>query len=226
MNRMSSKARVPVPPSTCRLPWRGFKAVIVVLVSCVSFHFHTAQAHEQAAAHTQQGRHKPAERRAAAKPKPHTPPKKAKSTASHSHAKAAPSSRKIAAQHKAAPRTTSSHVQQSHVQQGKASYYGGAALNGRLTASGERFNQNALTAAHPSLPFGTRIRVTNLSNQRQVVVRVNDRGPFVKGRILDVSTAAAQKINMTGQGVAQVRLEILKGEEVASVRVGQKSPMS
>lgn len=221
MNRMSFKARVPVPSSTCHSPWRGIKAVVVVLVSCVSFHFHTAQAHEQAAAHTQQGRHKAAERRAAAKPQPHTPPKKAKPTASHARAKAAPPSHKIAAQHKDVSRTAPSRVQQ-----GKASYYGGAALNGRLTASGERFNQNALTAAHPSLPFGTRIRVTNLSNHRQVVVRVNDRGPFVKGRILDVSTAAAQRINMTGQGVAQVRLEILKGEEVASVRVGQKSHMS
>lgn len=216
MNRMLSKARVPVPPS----PWRGIKAVLVVLASCVSFYFPAAQAHEQAVAHTQ-GRHKSAERRAAAKPQPHTPPKKAASKASHSHAKAARSSRKLTARHKAVPRSVSAHVQQ-----GKASYYGGAALNGRLTASGERFNPNALTAAHPSLPFGTRIRVTNLSNHRQVVVRVNDRGPFVKGRILDVSTAAAQKIHMTGQGVAQVRLEILKGEEVALVHEGQKSPMS
>ena len=216
MNRMLSKARVPVPPS----PWRGIKAVLVVLVSCVSFYFPIAQAQEQAAAHTQ-GRHKPAERRLAAQPQPHTPPKKAKPKAVHSHAKAARSSRKLAAQHKAIPRSAPSHVQQ-----GKASYYGGAALNGHLTASGERFNPNALTAAHPSLPFGTRIRVTNLSNHRQVVVRVNDRGPFVKGRILDMSTAAAKKIHMTGQGVAQVRLEILKGEEVASVRAGQKSPIS
>ncbi|BBG29601.1 septal ring lytic transglycosylase RlpA family protein [Zymobacter palmae] len=218
MNKHSVKAQRPLQQSSYRQRWCGFKALLVLLVSCLSFQMHIAQAHEHAAKpQAQQGRQKSPERRAASKPTPHTPPKKEKPKATPSRTKPAAFERKIAVQHKTSP---------SRVQQGKASYYGGAALNGRLTASGERFNQNELTAAHPTLPFGTRIRVTNLSNQRQVVVRVNDRGPFVKGRILDVSTAAAQRMNMTGQGVAQVRVEVLKGEEVASSRTAQKAPVS
>lgn len=88
---------------------------------------------------------------------------------------------------------------------GMASYY----WQGQMTASGARFNPGALTAAHRSLPFGTRVRVTNRSNGRSVVVTINDRGPFVGGRIIDLSRAAAQAISMTGQGVAAVSLEIL-----------------
>ena len=91
---------------------------------------------------------------------------------------------------------------------GKASWYGGK-FHGRLTASGEVFNSNALTAAHRTLPFGTRVRVTNINNGRSVIVRINDRGPFVKGRIIDVSAGAAQKLNMINSGTATVRLEIL-----------------
>jgi rare lipoprotein A len=86
-----------------------------------------------------------------------------------------------------------------------ASYY----WQGQMTASGARFNPGALTAAHRSLPFGTRVRVTNRSNGRSVVVVINDRGPFVGGRIIDLSRAAAQAISMTGAGVAPVSLEIL-----------------
>jgi rare lipoprotein A len=86
-----------------------------------------------------------------------------------------------------------------------ASYY----WQGQMTASGARFNPGALTAAHRSLPFGTRVRVTNRSNGRSVVVVINDRGPFVGGRIIDLSRAAAQAISMTGAGVAAVSLEIL-----------------
>lgn len=221
MNNESISGSDPLQPSSCRQRWLCIKALLVLLVSCLSFHMHLAQAHEHAAKpQAQQGRHKAPERRAASKPTPHTPPKKEKPKTVRSHAKPATHERKIASHHK----MPSSRP--SHVQQGKASYYGGTTLNGRLTASGERFNQNELTAAHPSLPFGTRIRVTNLANQRQVVVRVNDRGPFVRGRIIDVSTAAAQRMNMTGQGVAQVRLEVLRGEEVASSRAVQKSPVS
>ena len=91
---------------------------------------------------------------------------------------------------------------------GKASYYG-ARHHGKKTASGERFDQHALTAAHRSLPFGTRVRVTNLSNERSVVVRINDRGPFVRGRIIDVSRAAAERLGMLRAGVVPVRLEPL-----------------
>lgn len=88
---------------------------------------------------------------------------------------------------------------------GKASYYANK-FHGRKTASGEIYYKEKLTAAHRSLPFGTRLRVTNLSNGREVVVRVNDRGPYIKGRIIDVSYAAARKLGMTGQGVVRVRV--------------------
>jgi len=88
----------------------------------------------------------------------------------------------------------------------KASYYG-SEYHGRITASGERFDMNAMTAAHRSLPFGTRVRVTNLDNGRSAVVRINDRGPFVRGRVIDLSHAAAKKIGLTG--LAPVRVEVL-----------------
>lgn len=91
---------------------------------------------------------------------------------------------------------------------GRASWYG-PKFHGRLTASGEVFNQNALTAAHPSLRFGTRVKVTNLNNGRSVVVRINDRGPYTKNRILDVSAAAARSLGMIRSGVARVRVTIL-----------------
>jgi rare lipoprotein A len=78
-----------------------------------------------------------------------------------------------------------------------------------MTASGARFNPSAMTAAHRSLPFGTRVRVTNRSNGRSVVVTINDRGPFIGGRMIDLSRGAAQVIAMTGAGVAPVSLEIL-----------------
>jgi rare lipoprotein A len=91
---------------------------------------------------------------------------------------------------------------------GKASYYGDR-HHGRKTASGERFDQHALTAAHRSLPFGTRVRVTNLNNERSVVLRINDRGPFVRGRIIDVSRAAAERLGMLRAGVVPVRVEQL-----------------
>lgn len=93
--------------------------------------------------------------------------------------------------------------------QGEASYYGNE-LAGNRTANGERFNPQAMTAAHRSLPMGTRLRVTNLANGRSVVVRINDRGPFVGRRIIDVSLGAARQINMVRSGKAQVRLEILR----------------
>ena len=88
---------------------------------------------------------------------------------------------------------------------GMASYYADK-YQGRPTASGERFNMNDLTAAHKTLPFGTRVRVTNLENGKSVVVRINDRGPFVKGRVIDLSLAAAKKLDMVKAGVAPVKL--------------------
>lgn len=91
-------------------------------------------------------------------------------------------------------------------QDGTASWYG-PAHHGKQTASGQPFNQNALTAAHPSLPFGTQVRVTNLANGKQVVVRINDRGPYKGGRIIDLSRAAARKLEI--DGIAQVRVEVL-----------------
>lgn len=89
---------------------------------------------------------------------------------------------------------------------GKASYYGSQHHN-KLTASGERFDQGALTAAHRTLPFGTHVRVINTRNGKSVVVRINDRGPFVRGRIIDLSKAAFQSIASTRSGIIRVRLE-------------------
>ena len=97
------------------------------------------------------------------------------------------------------------------VQYGKASFYGyGDEFHGRKTASGEIFDRNALTAAHPTLPFGTLCRVTNLSNGRSVVLRINDRGPFKAGRIIDLSYAAAKEIGAIRAGVVDVKVEVLK----------------
>ena len=98
--------------------------------------------------------------------------------------------------------------------EGVASYYA-AKFQGRPTANGERFDNGKLTAAHRTLPFGTRVRVTNLDNGRSVTVLVNDRGPFVKGRIIDLSFAAARRIDMVRAGVARVRVEPVGGRAVA-----------
>ncbi len=91
---------------------------------------------------------------------------------------------------------------------GHASWYG-QQFHGRKTASGEVYDMYALTAAHRSAPFGTKVRVRNLSNQQEVTVRINDRGPFVRGRIIDLSYAAAQEIGLVAEGVAQVELKFL-----------------
>lgn len=90
--------------------------------------------------------------------------------------------------------------------EGVASFY----TEGTQTASGEKFDTNDLTAAHPSLPFGTRLRVTNTSTGRSVTVRVNDRGPYVPGRIVDVSHSAADALGMVGKGVANVKLDVIR----------------
>lgn len=95
------------------------------------------------------------------------------------------------------------------VQEGMASWYG-QEFHGRKTSSGEPYDMQRLTAAHPTLPLGTLVRVTNLENHRTVVVRINDRGPFVKGRVIDLSYAAARVLDMVEQGTCRVRLEILE----------------
>ena len=107
-----------------------------------------------------------------------------------------------------AKRTHTGRATPGGTRQGLASWYGGK-FHGRKTASGERFNKRALTAAHRGLPFGTRVRVTNLENGRSVIVRINDRGPFAKKRIIDVSEAAARKLGMIQSGVARVKIQVL-----------------
>lgn len=94
----------------------------------------------------------------------------------------------------------------SYVAEGLASWYGGK-FHGRRTASGKRFNSKKMTAAHRSLPFGTKLRVTNLKNEKTIVVVVTDRGPFIQGRIIDLSHGAAKKLGFARAGVASVRLE-------------------
>lgn len=94
-------------------------------------------------------------------------------------------------------------------QSGKASYYADS-FDGKRTASGETFRQRHLTAAHKSLPFGTRVKVVNIANGRSVKVRINDRGPFAPGRIIDLSKKAASKLGMINTGVANVEIKYKK----------------
>jgi len=108
-----------------------------------------------------------------------------------------------------AERTAAVKAAVKSAQSGMASYYG--TESGTHTASGTRFNPGAMTAAHRSLPFGTKVRVTNKSNGSSVIVTINDRGPFVRGRIIDLSTGAAGVIGMKGAGVAPVTLEVVGG---------------
>ena len=104
------------------------------------------------------------------------------------------------------------------VQEGIASWYG-KEFHGRRAASGEIFDTYDKTAAHKTLPFGTYVKVVNLSNLREVIVRINDRGPFVKGRIIDLSHSAAREIELVGPGVARVRVVALS-KEVGKIRSG------
>ena len=104
----------------------------------------------------------------------------------------------LPALHPAAEAATSLH--------GMASYY----KSGKRTANGERFNPLGLTAAHRSLPFGTRVRVTRVKSGRSVVVRINDRGPFIRGRIIDLSLGAAQVIGLNRTGLAKVKVDVLQ----------------
>ena len=100
----------------------------------------------------------------------------------------------------------------SHAQnikpEGIASYYADKFV-GRTTASGEKYKHNKLTAAHKTLPFGTKVKVTNLTNKKSVVVVINDRGPFVKGRIIDLSKSAAKKLDFVNKGITKVKITVL-----------------
>lgn len=95
------------------------------------------------------------------------------------------------------------------IQRGKASWYGNQ-FHGRKTASGERMNQHDLTAAHRTLPFGTKVRVVNQRNGKAVIVRINDRGPYGRGRIIDLSKEAAKRIDMIRSGIVPVTVEIIE----------------
>jgi rare lipoprotein A len=107
----------------------------------------------------------------------------------------------------AAPSTdTARRKNGAHLLSGIASFY----WQEQQTASGERFDKAALTAAHPTFPFNTRVKVTHLANKRSVIVRINDRGPFKTGRVIDLSHAAAGILGMHGQGLARVQLEVVE----------------
>ena len=106
------------------------------------------------------------------------------------------------------PRKVVAFVTLDRVTGGLASFYGQG--HGTKTANGESFTGRELTAAHRTLPFGTRVRVTNVSTGRSVTVRVNDRGPFVPGRVIDVSQAAAEQLGMVGRGVTKVKLDVVQ----------------
>ncbi|GAA5484147.1 septal ring lytic transglycosylase RlpA family protein [Haloferula sargassicola] len=103
----------------------------------------------------------------------------------------------------------------SSVQSGKASWYGIRCNGGTKTASGERLNNNASTAAHKTLPMGTKVRVTNLSNGKSEVVRITDRGPYVHGRIIDVTEGVAKRLGFFGRGITSVKVEVLKKSALA-----------
>lgn len=124
---------------------------------------------------------------------------------------------KVTAKHKASgsytvwgKRYTKLASSKGFVQYGKASWYG-KKFHGRKTANGEKYDMYGMTAAHKNLPFGTILRVTNMKNKRSVVVRVNDRGPFVEGRVVDLTHTAAKKLGMLGPGVVSVKIEAIGG---------------
>ena len=121
-------------------------------------------------------------------------------------------SRKAKGKAKTTLRTTTNHQLT-----GKATYYGSEYKSTRKTASGEKFNKNAYTAAHKTLPFGTMVKVTNKKNGKSVTVKINDRGPFGPGRVIDLSPVAARGINMIKSGVAPVEIEIVNSSEEKSL---------
>lgn len=100
------------------------------------------------------------------------------------------------------------NIYDSYVTVGRASWYG-KKFHGRKTANGEVYDKYALTAAHRRLPFGTKVKVTRLDNNREVIVRINDRGPYIPGRIIDLSKGAAKELGMLKKGLVKVKLKIL-----------------
>ena len=113
--------------------------------------------------------------------------------------------------------------------EGKASYYANK-FDGRRTSNGERVKQHSLTGAHRYLPFNTLVEVTNKANQRSVIIRINDRGPFCKGRVVDLTYAAAKAIGMLGRGVANVTLRVVKTTKAValldhSLTLDRRSPL-
>lgn len=110
-------------------------------------------------------------------------------------------------------------------QKGKASWYG-RMFHGRKTASGEKFNMNAMTAAHRTLPLASWVRVTNESNHKTVVVKINDRGPYVRGRVIDLSYAAAAALGMRGAGTQKVKIEGLTQQEARAAREEQAQSLA
>lgn len=102
-----------------------------------------------------------------------------------------------------------------HREHGRASWYGGS-RHGKKTADGQRMDRNAMTAAHRRLPLGTRVKVTNLDNGRSIELIINDRGPYVRGRVIDVSQRAAEELGFRSSGTARVRVETLPATELAS----------
>jgi rare lipoprotein A len=140
----------------------------------------------------------------------------AQSNVASRHSAFAPSARQ-AVVHREAPRVSVVRrydaPSSNHLALAKPSSGGGLASfysEGQKTASGERFDPNELTAAHPSLPFGTKLRVTNTNTGKSVTVRVNDRGPYVPGRVVDVSYSAAQALGMVRSGTANVKLDVVQ----------------
>ncbi len=118
---------------------------------------------------------------------------------------------------------TPTEADNGFIQKGKASFYA-SKFTGRRTSCGERVDATAFSAAHRTLPFNTLVQITNLSNNRSVIVRINDRGPFSKGRIVDMTHAAAKAIGMISQGVANVKIRVV--ERNGAVALGPVKPES
>ena len=115
----------------------------------------------------------------------------------------------VACTQQKAPSVSRAPAERRHVETGQASWYG-KAHQGELTASGERFDMHALTAAHRTLPFGTIVRVTDLRSKRSVNVRINDRGPFRRDRIIDLSYEAARRLGVVSRGTARVKITVIR----------------
>ena len=122
--------------------------------------------------------------------------------------------------HRGKARSSRARAAKSYDRVGVASWYG-AAFHGRRTANGERFDMHALTAAHPTLPLSTVVRVTNLDNGRSVAVRINDRGPYARGRIIDMSKAGAHALGFTENGTARVRVSVVDGATMTAGEAGK-----